>query len=121
MTILILNWKDIKHPHAGGAEMLTHELAKRLVAKGHNVFLFVSHFTGGKHKEVIDGISIIREGKPDLRAFHNSVHYKAYNYYQKHFKGKIDVVIDEPHGMPFFSKFYVREKVIALVCGISNF
>jgi len=30
MKILWLNWKDIKHPWAGGAENYTHQIAKRL-------------------------------------------------------------------------------------------
>ena len=37
MNILILNWRDIKNPKSGGAEILTHELAKGLVNKGHKV------------------------------------------------------------------------------------
>src|SRR6185503_11531602 len=120
MTILILNWKDIKHPQAGGAEVLTHELAKRLVKKGHKVIMFVSHFAGGKRNESIDGVSVIREGKSDLRALHNSVHYRAFKYYKKNLRGKVDIVIDEPHGMPFFAKFYVQEKVIALICEVAD-
>lgn len=120
MTILILNWKDIKHPHAGGAEVLTHELAKRIVANGHKVIMFVCKFKGGKKKEVIDGISIVRDGKRDLRSLQNSVHFKAYKYYKKNLEGKIDLVIDEPHGMPFFAKFYVKEKVIALICEVAD-
>lgn len=120
MTILILNWKDLKHPQAGGAEVLTHELAKRLVKSGHKVILFVSHFAGSKKNEIIDGVNVIRDGKPDLRALHNSVHYKAYRYYKKNLEGKVDMVIDEPHGMPFFAKFYVQERVIALICEVAD-
>jgi len=120
MNIFILNWKDIKHPHAGGAEVLTHEMAKRFVKEGHRVTLFVSHFDDAKEKEIIDGIKIIRSGKLDLRAFHNSVHFKAYTYYKKNVQGKTDVVIDEVHGMPFFTKFYVKEKVVALICEVAD-
>lgn len=39
MRILWLNWKDIRHPEAGGAEVYTHEIAKRLVEKGYEVTL----------------------------------------------------------------------------------
>ncbi len=28
MNILILNWRDIKNPAGGGAEILTHEMDK---------------------------------------------------------------------------------------------
>ena len=37
MRILIFNWKDIRNPEAGGAEVFTHEVAKRWVASGDEV------------------------------------------------------------------------------------
>jgi len=37
MRILVLNWRDVRSPRAGGAEVVTHEVAKRLVAAGHEV------------------------------------------------------------------------------------
>ncbi len=40
MRILILNWRDINNPLSGGAEILTHEIAKRLVALGNHVVHF---------------------------------------------------------------------------------
>jgi|GEM_PF-4102942 len=39
MNILIYNWRDIKNPAAGGAEVFTHENAKRWVEKGNEVTL----------------------------------------------------------------------------------
>lgn len=120
MKILILNWKDIKNPKSGGAEVLTHELAKRLIKKGNEVIMFVSYFEGAKRNEIIDGINIIREGELDLRALNNSVHFRAYKYYKKYFKNKIDIIVDEAHGMPFFAKFYAKEKVVALICEVAD-
>ena len=120
MTILILNWKDIKHPAAGGAEILTHEMAKGFIAEGHKVILFASSFPNARAKELIDGINIIRSGNVDLRALHNSVQYKAYRYYKKHLKGNVDVVIDEVHGLPFFASFYAKEKVVSLICEVAG-
>lgn len=120
MNILILNWRDIKNPLSGGAEILTQELSKRLVKKGHIVTQFSSSFVGSKSEEIIDGVRIIREGNPDARALLNSVQYKAYKRYNKDFKGKVDFVIDEVHGVPFFSVFYVKEKKAALICEIAG-
>ncbi|MBU4539561.1 MAG: hypothetical protein KJ689_13365 [Bacteroidetes bacterium] len=48
MNILIYNWRDIKNPAAGGAEVVTHEIAKRLVLKGHKISLFTAAFNGCK-------------------------------------------------------------------------
>ena len=62
MRILLLNLRDHTHPRAGGAEIFTHEVAKRWVAHGHAVTLIASNFAGGAPTEVIDGIRIIRLG-----------------------------------------------------------
>lgn len=120
MRILIFNWRDIKNPQSGGAEVFTHEIAKRWVKKGNKVILFSSSFPGCKNKEVIDGVRIIRMGHPDARYLLRSVHFLAFYYYLTKLRGKIDIVIDEAHGLPFFTPFYVKEKKIALVCEVAD-
>ena len=55
MKILFLNWRDKKNPKAGGAEVVTEEIAKRLVKKGHQVILLTSKFKGCQNKENVDG------------------------------------------------------------------
>ncbi len=62
MKILILNWRDIKNPNGGGAEILTHELAKGWVKSGHNVTQFSSSFKGSKPQEIIDKVKFARKG-----------------------------------------------------------
>lgn len=120
MKILILNWRDIKNPAAGGAEVLTHELSKRWIKEGHSVIQFSSLFKGGKPKEIIDGITIIRQGHADARYLLSSVHFAAYRYYNKYCKGNIDVVVDEIHGLPFFTPLYVREHKVSLICEVAD-
>ncbi len=119
MNILILNWRDIKNPKGGGAEVLTHEIAKGLVKKGNNVTQFSSLFKGGKKKETIDGVEVVRRGRPDVRHIFSSVHFEAYKFYKKN-KGKYDLVIDEVHGVPFFTPLYVKEKKVALICEVAG-
>lgn len=120
MRILILNWRDIKNPQSGGAEILTHELARRWVKEGNQVTWFSSSYEGGLAKEITDGIHVIRKGHPDTRYLSNSVHFLAFVEYEKNFKGKFDVVIDEIHGIPFFTPWYVKEKKIALICEVAD-
>ncbi|MEX2007744.1 MAG: glycosyltransferase family 4 protein [Candidatus Levyibacteriota bacterium] len=117
--ILILNWRDIKNPSSGGAEVLTHEIAKRWSTWGYEVSHFSSYFKGAKKEEIIDGVKIIRRGNPDARHFHRSVHFMAFLYYKKN-KNKFDVVIDEIHGLPFFTPLYVKKKKVALICEVAN-
>lgn len=119
MKILILNWRDIKNPSSGGAEILTHEMARRWVAWGHEVSQFSSKFTDSPQYEEIDGVKIIRRGHCDARYFFKSVHLMAFFYYQK-VKDKIDVVIDEIHGLPFFTPWYVQKKKVGLICEVAG-
>lgn len=109
MTILILNWRDIRHPLAGGAEISTHEHAKRWVKEGHSVIQFSSSVKGNKFSEIIDGVQIVRRGN------HYTVHLFAFFYYLRCLWGKIDFIIDEFHFIPFFTPFYTRVKKIAFI------
>ena len=109
MKILILSWRDIKNPFAGGAEIFTYENAKRWVASGHEVTWFTSDFGDNPKEELIGGIQIIRRGSE------TSVHYHAFRHYNKFFKGKFDLVIDEINTIPFFTPLYIKEKKIALI------
>lgn len=109
MKILWLTWKDRKNPLAGGAEVVNEELSKRLVADGHEVIFLVGGFKGGIQEETKDGFKIIRVGG------RWSVYIKAYQYYKKHLKDWPDLVIDEVNTIPFFAKFYIKQKNILFV------
>lgn len=119
MRVLILNWRDINNPSSGGAEILTHEIAKRLVILGNHVVQFSSFFEGAHRKEVVDNVEIIREGNADIRTLFSSVHFRAFLFYQRE-KRKFDVVIDEVHGIPFFTPWYVKGKKIVLICEVAS-
>ena len=108
MNILILNWRDIKNPKSGGAEIVTLEHAKAWVKKGHKVTWFTSEFQGSKRQETINNINIVRRG--------NSLTVYLYAFVFYLFAGKkFDLVIDEIHGLPFFTPFYVKKPKIAFI------
>lgn len=119
MNILILNWRDIKNPKGGGAEILTHEIAKRWVKKGHDITWFTAEFEGSRLEELIDGVKVIRRGHPDARFLFSSVHFQALGYYRKNAEN-FDVVIDEIHGLPFFTPWYVKTKKVVLICEVAG-
>jgi glycosyltransferase involved in cell wall biosynthesis len=102
MRILWLSWKDIQHPQAGGAEVVTSELCKRLVRAGHEVTLVTASYPGAKHKDVIDGYAIVRVGG------RFSVYCQAYWYVKHHMADWPDFVVEEVNTIPFFSKLYLR-------------
>lgn len=110
LNILILSWRGPGHPNFGGAEMSTHEYAKAWVKAGHRVTLFTSSYKNALKSEFIDNVEIIRRG---IQVF--GVHLEACKWYlfEKHIK--YDLVIDQFHGIPFFTPLYVKVKKLALI------
>lgn len=112
LKILVFNWRCWLNPEMGGAEVFTREILKRWAEAGHKVTLFTSNFKGGKGKEVVDGVDIIRDGGM------YSVYWKAKKYYNKFFsKQDYDIVIDEINTRPFLTPKFIKkgEKIVALI------
>lgn len=110
LNILILSWRGPKHPHAGGAEIVTHEHAKAWVRAGHKVTLFTSSFRRSHREEVVDGVNIIRRGSQIF-----GVHWQAFKWYLLDLHPKYDLVVDQFHGIPFFTPVYVKAKKLAFI------
>jgi len=103
MKILWLTWKDLEHPLAGGAEVVTAELTKRLAKDGHKVQILSGGFEGAKKEINQNGCKVVRVGG------RMSVYWQAYKYYKKHLeKESWDIIIEEINTIPFFSKFYIK-------------
>jgi glycosyltransferase involved in cell wall biosynthesis len=120
MRVLWFTWKDPSHPLAGGAEVVSSELARRLVNDGHEVVFVVG---GYKDK---DGMHL--QGRTEPNSARNelpytiirlgnrfTVYWHAYRYYKKHLRGWPDIVIEEINTIPFFTKFYAAEKKVLFV------
>lgn len=109
MNILVLNWRDIRHPEAGGAEVHFHELFERLVARGHTVYLLTTRYPGSTSREMINGITIYRWGHT------YSFNWEAPLFVRKLKKRhRIDVIVDDVNKIPFFTpKWYPSED-----CGV---
>lgn len=113
MNILILNWRDPKNPKSGGAEIVTIEHAKAWVKRGHNVTWFTSKFENSSKTEKIDGVNIVRRG-----SFLTVFLYAPFYYL---FSGnKFDLVIDEIHGLPFFTPIFARIPKIAFIHEVAD-
>src|SRR5690349_6858064 len=109
MKILWFNWRDMKNPAAGGAEVFTHEVMRRLADRGHNITLFASQFINGLDYEDTDGIKIVRRGD------RYSVYAKAKDYYNEEGKD-YDLIVDEINTKPFLTPTFVRGKpILALI------
>ena len=94
MRILWFNWRDLQNPEAGGAEVYTHEVMKRLAERGYEMTLFAPRFKNCQLNENISGVDIIREGNK------YTVYKKAKNYLEA-YKHHYDLIIDEINTRPF--------------------
>jgi len=102
-SVLVMNWRDLGNPAAGGAEVYTHEVLKRIAARGHEVTLLTSGFRGGRHEEVLDGVRILRVGD------RFSVYRRARRVYRDRFKARVGVVVDEINTRPFHTPRFVDD------------
>ena len=109
MNILILNWRDLKHPLTGGAEISLYEQAKIWQKKGSRITWFSASFPGAIQQEEIEGITYIRKGN------HYTSHLWAFIYHITGKLPKVDIVVDSFHFVPFFSPLYMRIPVVALI------
>jgi glycosyltransferase involved in cell wall biosynthesis len=107
VRVLILNWKDLRHPDAGGAEVVAHEHARRLVARGHRVTWFCRAFAGCSPAETVDGIVITRRGGVLTTYGHGGAYYLRTRPY--------DIVVDMVNTLCWQTPLYVRAPVLAYV------
>jgi glycosyltransferase involved in cell wall biosynthesis len=111
MRILWYNWRDIKSPHAGGAEVFTHEVCKRLVKQDgvESITLFAASFEGAFPEEKIDNVRVVRRGSK------YSVYSEAKKFYNEN-KDHYDIVVDEINTKPFNTPSFVHDKpIVALI------
>jgi glycosyltransferase involved in cell wall biosynthesis len=110
VRILILNWKDLAHPAAGGAEVLTEQVARSLVARGHSVTLFSASVDGKPAREHVEGVEVVRAGG------RLTVYRAARRFWSREGPGSYDVVVDEINTRPFLTPRWVKGvPVVALI------
>lgn len=107
--ILVLNWRDPKHPQAGGAEAYLFEQARRWTAWGHHVEWLSGGFAGGAPSETIEGVRVRRVGNA------MTVYAAVPWTYLREFRDRFDVVLDSSNGIPFFSPFFSMKPKICIV------
>ena len=112
MRILILNWRDLTHPKAGGAELVTMEHAKGWVAAGHRV-TWLTGWYGGPKEEIAHGVHIVRRAG-SLTIYLYAIAYLLVN-------GRLfDVIVDEVHGFPFFTPLFTKTPVVLFIHEIAG-
>ncbi|MDA4131268.1 MAG: glycosyltransferase family 4 protein [Thaumarchaeota archaeon] len=115
MKILILNWRDTKHPDAGGSELHMQEIGSRWAKTGNQVSLYSSSFSGGLRQEEIDGVDIQRIGNK----------YTVYpsalrRLLSSQRKNQFDVIFESINTVPFFSPLFTRSPVVGQIYSLEN-
>jgi glycosyltransferase involved in cell wall biosynthesis len=102
LRVLILNWRDITHHYAGGAETYMHEIARRWAQQGMDVGWLCQRHRGSARVELMDGIRIHRiGGRFTLYPF---VAFAYVLWLRKRY----DVIVDCENGIPFFTPLFSR-------------
>lgn len=123
MKILLLNWRSLKDPLSGGAEQSTFEVAKRWVKNhGAEVTWISAPYKKEIKTENIEGIEFIYLGKILNRdnTFSMIINFPwflfaTYKYIRNRGNKFYDMVIDQVHGIPFFTPFYVKSKIVVYI------
>jgi glycosyltransferase involved in cell wall biosynthesis len=103
MRILLLNWRDIRSPKGGGAERVTHDVARALVARGHAVTWLSSSAPGLSSDELIDGVHVLRRGSEATTRLHApSIAYRL----------DPQVVLEEINTLPYLAPVWSRVPVL---------
>lgn len=110
MKILVINWRDVKNPLAGGAEIYLQEIFRRIVSRGHEVTQLAVSFPGSTPTDTIDGIRIIRLGGA------NTFNFAVWrNLNRILHAGSYDLVIDDLNKIPFYSPWFCDKPVLVMM------
>ncbi len=108
MRILLVNWRDIRNPEAGGAEVYYHEIFRRLAARGFEPHVLSHAWPGAAAEETIDGVRVVRRGSRSL------FNFQVAPYLRRH-QREYDLVIEDLNKLPFFTPLYLRARRLHLV------
>lgn len=110
MKILALNWRDMHHPEAGGAEIHLHEILTHLARWGHDTTQISSCFPGCSAVDEIDGVRILRHGH------WFDANFTLPLFAKRHMKKEsYDVVIEDINKLPFFMPRYTKVPVVPVI------
>ncbi len=107
MRVLVLDYKDLWHPEAGGAQIYVHEVASVWRDQGHDVTIFTSR-NSRPEEETVDGVHYVRRGNK------YSVFHEARLFLIRR-GDDFDVILDTVNQRPFLAHEVVGEKATAIV------
>lgn len=103
LSILVISYRDLRHPEMGGAEVIIHEVYRRLVAKGHRVTFLTGAWPGCPSRETIDGMPVIRAGST------YNFNWVVPRMWRRIREQGFDVIVEDLNKIPFFTPWFERE------------
>jgi len=110
LHVVALNWRDLRNPLAGGAEVHLEEILHHLGRRGHRCTLISSRFPGAPAVEEADGYRVIRGG--GANTFNLAV---PFLFRRLAAREPPDVVLDDINKIPFYSPLFTRAPVLAVI------
>ncbi|HST49730.1 glycosyltransferase family 4 protein [Jatrophihabitans sp.] len=109
MTAVVLcNWRDSRHPEAGGSEQHVETVARLLAANGHPVTILCAKVAGCPADETRDGVRYLRAGG-------RFGVYLGAAWALLTRRVRPDVVVDVQNGPPWLSRLVTRKPVVVLL------
>jgi glycosyltransferase involved in cell wall biosynthesis len=101
--LVVLSYRDMQHPEAGGAEVIMHEVFRRLRRHVPRITFVTSGFPDGEPRATYDDLDIHRVGNKFNFNFAGPAHVKRLA--REH---PVDAVIEDINKIPFFSPLVLR-------------
>lgn len=103
LSILVVSYRDVRHPEMGGAEVILREIYRRLVERGHRVTFLTGAWPGAPETETIDGMETIRAGST------YTFNWVVPSMWKKMRGRGFDVMVEDLNKIPFFGPWIQRE------------
>ncbi|SMC52497.1 Glycosyltransferase involved in cell wall bisynthesis [Lentzea albidocapillata] len=105
-SILLVNWRDTRHPEGGGSERYVERIAEGLARLGHRVSIQCAGHDRAPSGDWVAGVRFRRRGNK----------FTVYLFaLLAILRSDADVIVDVQNGMPFFSRLVARCPVLVLV------
>jgi len=110
LKICLVSYRDMKHPEAGGAEVIIQEVMSRIADRGHEVTLLTGMFPGASPTDRIGPLCIHRTGNT------YTFNFAAPRYFKRVLEPEgFDLVAEDLNKIPFFMPRHTRLPVLAIV------
>lgn len=103
LSILVVSYRDVRHPEMGGAEVILREIYRRLVGRGHRVTFLTGAWPGCAATEMIDGMETIRAGST------YTFNWVVPSVWRRLRGRGFDIMVEDLNKIPFFGPWIQKE------------